>query len=156
MQGKGILSWTVTRRIQASRDLWLLRPSPVMAHWVAYQQKPSELGTSLPSNARMVTKCPPRYGLTYDHKGDVSTINWHLPRALPTTEQQRRLPSACRRLSPTLLQLSTFNTPWGSSGWREALCAPGNLVGQVFRLLEVFRNRFYDLNPCISSYLEKH
>ena len=51
MQREGILSWTITRR-QLSRDLWLLRPSPVVAHWVSYQQKPSsELGTSLPSNA---------------------------------------------------------------------------------------------------------
>ncbi|KAB0371842.1 hypothetical protein FD755_016780 [Muntiacus reevesi] len=31
-----------------------------------------------------------------------------------------------------------------------------NLVGQVFRWVDIFRNRFYDLNPCISSYLEKH
>ena len=35
--------------------------------------------------------------------------------------------------NPALLQLLTFNTPWGSSGWSKALCAPGNLVGQVFR-----------------------
>ena len=35
-----------------SRDLRLLRPSPVIAHWVAYQQKPSsELGTSLSNKA---------------------------------------------------------------------------------------------------------
>ena len=40
-----------------------------------------------------------------------------------------------------------FRVEWGT---------PGNLVGQVFRQLDVFRNRFYDLNPCISSYLEKH
>ena len=52
MQREGILFWTITRR-QVSRDLWLLRPSPVIAHWVSYQQKPSsELGTSFPSNAR--------------------------------------------------------------------------------------------------------
>ena len=31
MQQKGILSWAITRR-QVSRDLWLLRPSPVIAH----------------------------------------------------------------------------------------------------------------------------
>jgi len=38
-------------RRQVSRNLWLLRPSPVIAHWVSYQQKPSsELGTSLSSN----------------------------------------------------------------------------------------------------------
>ena len=51
MQQEGILSWTITRR-QVSRHLWLLRSSPVMAHWVAYQQKPSsELGMSVPSKA---------------------------------------------------------------------------------------------------------
>ena len=37
------------------------------------------------------------------------------------------------RLNPMLLQLLTFNKPWGSSWWSEVLCAPGNLVGQVFR-----------------------
>jgi len=47
MQWEGILSWTITRR-QVSRDLWLLRPSPVIAHWVAHQQKlSSELGQNL-------------------------------------------------------------------------------------------------------------
>ena len=51
MQWKGILSWTITRW-QVSRDLWLWRPSPGIAQWVFYEQKPSsELGTSLPSNA---------------------------------------------------------------------------------------------------------
>ena len=50
MQWEGILSWTITRR-QVSRDLWLLKPRPVIAHWVSYQQKASsELGMSLPSN----------------------------------------------------------------------------------------------------------
>ena len=37
------------------------------------------------------------------------------------------------RLSPMLLWLLTFNNPQGSSGWSEALCAPGKLVRQVFR-----------------------
>ena len=47
MQWKETLNWTITRR-QVSRDLWLLRPSPVIAHWVAYQQKlSSELGQNL-------------------------------------------------------------------------------------------------------------
>ena len=31
---------------------------------------------------------------------NVSTTNWHLPRALPTTEQQRHLPSASRETEP--------------------------------------------------------
>ena len=52
-----------------------------------------------------------------------------------------------RRLNPVRLQLLTFNTPWVSSVWGKALCAPGNLVRQLFRWLDVFRNWFYDLNP---------
>ena len=46
-----------------------------------------------------------------------------------------------------------YYTCWPSAtpeGWSEALSAPGNLVGQVFRELDVFRNRFYDLNLLIS------
>ena len=74
--------------------------------------------------------------------------------------QQPNNKGLCRlplwRLNPMLLQQLICNNPWGSSGWSEALCASGNLVGQVFRQLDVFRNRFYYLNPCISSYLEKH
>ena len=42
----------------------------------------------------MAMKCPPKYGQIYDHKGAVSTKNWCLPRALPTTEQQKHLPPA--------------------------------------------------------------
>ena len=63
---------------------------------MAYQQKlSSELGTSLPCNTvQNGHEMSPKYGWIYDHKGIVSTTNWHLPRALPTTEQQRHLPSA--------------------------------------------------------------
>ena len=39
----------------------------------------------------MVMKCLPKYGRIYDHKGTVSTTDWHGPRALPMTGQQRRL-----------------------------------------------------------------
>ena len=45
-------------------------------------------------------KCPSKYGWIYDHKGAVSTTNWHLPRALPVTEQQRHLPSASMETEP--------------------------------------------------------
>ena len=86
----------------------------------------------------------------------MSTANWHWPRASPTTEQQGHLPTASAETEPCAAELLTFNTHWGSSGWREALCAPGNLVAQVFGLLDIFRNRFYDPNPGTSSYLEKH
>ena len=36
---------------------------------------------------KMVMKWPPKYGRIYDHKG--WTTNWHLLKALPTSEQQR-------------------------------------------------------------------
>ena len=48
----------------------------------------------------MVMKCPPEYGQIYDHKGAMPTTNWHLPRALPATEQQRPLPSASTEIEP--------------------------------------------------------
>ena len=69
---------------------------------MSYQQKPSsELGTSLPSNTgQNGGKWPPKYGRIYDYKGAMSTTNWHLPRAVPMTEQQSHLPSASRDWTP--------------------------------------------------------
>ena len=49
---------------------------------------------------KMVMKCPLKYGRIYDHKGAVSTTNWHLPTALPTTEHQRHLTSASMETEP--------------------------------------------------------
>ena len=47
---------------------------------------------SLPSNTgQKGHEMAPKHGQIYDHKGAMSTTNWHLPRALPMTEQQRRL-----------------------------------------------------------------
>ena len=71
---------------------------------MSYQQKPSsELGMSLPSNAgqnghEMLPHS--KYGWIYDYKGAMSTTNWHLPNALPMTEQQRHLPSASMEIEP--------------------------------------------------------
>ena len=48
----------------------------------------------------MVMKSPPKYAWICDHRGAMSTTNWHLPRALPTTEQQRHLPSASMETKP--------------------------------------------------------
>ena len=57
----------------------------------------------------------------------LSTTNWHLQRAMPTTEQQRHLPSAsmetepCATITVDLQQLlREFRVEW-------ALYAPGNL-----------------------------
>ena len=56
---------------------------------------------SLPSNAgQNGHEMHPKYGWIYDHKGAMSTTNWHLPRALPMTEQQRHLPSASMEIEP--------------------------------------------------------
>ena len=62
---------------------------------------------------------------------------------LPATEQQCQgyFYLTLRRLNPVLLQLLTFNTPWGEFREEsEALCAPGKLVDQVLRQLDIFRN----------------
>ena len=72
------------------------------------------------------------------------------------SEQQRHLPSASTAIELHAAIAVGLQYPWGNSEWSEAVCAPGNLVGQVFRQLDAFRNRFYYLNPCIFSYLEKH
>ena len=41
----------------------------------------------------------------------LSTTNWHLPRALPTTEQQRHLPSASMETEPHAAIAVAFNNP---------------------------------------------
>ena len=43
-------------------------------------------------------KCLPKYGRIYDHKGTLSTTNWHLE-TLPMTEQGH-LPSASVEIEP--------------------------------------------------------
>ena len=77
MQQEGILSWTITRR-QVCRDLWLWRPSLVIAHWVTCQQKPSsQLRTSLPSNTRQnVHEMPPKTWL--DVRPQEGHVNYKL------------------------------------------------------------------------------
>ena len=101
MRWKGILSWTITRR-QESRDLWLLRPSPGQhIEWPTNKILLQNWEWAFPATwDKMVMKCPPKYGRIYDHKGVMSTKNWHVPRALPMSEQQRRLPSASTETEP--------------------------------------------------------
>ena len=127
MQWEGILSWTITRR-QVSRDLWLLRPSPVIAHWVSYQQKPSsELGMSLPSNT----------GKKWSWKTPQSMVGFMTTRGLCQLQigtyqehcQWLNHKGICHlhlhRLNPMLPYLLTFNNPWGSSGWSEGSVLQG-------------------------------
>ena len=95
---------------------------------------------SVLSNAgQMTMKWPPKYGQIYDHKGAVSTTNWHLPRALPMTEEQRHLPHASTEIESHAAIAIDLQQSWGSSGWSEALCAPRNLVVQVFKQLDIFQ-----------------
>ena len=68
--------------------------------------------------------------------------NWHLPRALPATEQQGHLPSASTETeacaaADTRLQPQPLPEGVQGGGRRSA---PGNLVEQVFRELNTFRN----------------
>ena len=69
---------------------------------------------------------------------------------MPTTKLGP-LPSASAETEPCAAAAVDIPTPPGSSEWSEALCARGNLVGQVFRQLGVFRKRFYGINGLISS-----
>ena len=138
-----------------TRDLWLLKPSPVIAHRMAYQQKlSSEQGISLPNNAgQNGHEMPPKVCGLYDHKGARSNG--------PDQEhcQRRNDKGTChlpvRRLNPRLLQLLTFNSPRGSSGWGEALCAQGVWRGRSVDSWMLLGTD-YGLDPCISFCLEKH
>ena len=80
---------------------------------------------------KMVMKCLPKYGWIYDHKGALSTTNWHLPRALPVTEQQQpgHLPSASASeemepCAPAAVDpqypLGKFRVEWGTLCSRES------------------------------------
>ena len=53
-------------------------------------------------------------------------------KSIVMTEQQRHLPSASTEIEPHATIAADLQHPRGSSGWREALYAPGNLVGWVF------------------------
>ena len=99
MQQKGILSWAITRR-QVSRDLWLWRPSPVIAQWVAYQQKPSsELGTSLPSNTgQNGHEVPPKAWSDLWPQGSCVNYKLALTKSTAADWQQRRCHLPLRRL----------------------------------------------------------
>jgi hypothetical protein len=49
--------------------------------------------------------------LTTNQRKALSSTNWHLPRALPMTEQQGISHLPLLRLNPMLLKLATFNNP---------------------------------------------
>ena len=139
MQWEGIVSWTLTIR-QVSRDLWLSRPSPVIAHWVVYQQKDLQNWewVFLATRDQTVMKRLPTYGWIDDHKGALPTTDWHLPRALSRTEQEGRFHLPLRRLNPVQLQLLAFNTctesrvEWGTLCSRESGRTSHYIVGFFF------------------------
>ena len=70
-------------------------------------------------------------------------------------KQQRHLPSSSEMephaaIAVDLQQsLREFRVQWGTLCSRES-------GGTGLQIVGCFRDRFYDLNPCVSSYLEKH
>ena len=95
----------------------------------------------------------------------LSTTNWHLHvkyKLVLAKSMCQQLNSnhkgVCHlplwRLNPMLLKLPTFNTRWGEFRVEnEALCAPGELVEQVFRRLDLFRIWFHDPSPVYCAVL---
>ena len=108
-----ILSWIITRR-HFFRDLWLWRPSPVIAHWVTCQQSLLQNweGAFRATRDKMFMKCPPKHDRMYGHKRAMSTTNWHLPGALPASERQRHLPYASMETEPHSAKAVDFQQPW--------------------------------------------
>ena len=119
MQWEGILSWPITRR-QVSRDLWILRPSPVIAHWVSHHQ-------ILLQNWEWAF--PATRGKKWSWKTPQSMVGFMTTRGLCQLQigtyqehcQWLNHKGICHlhlhRLNPMLPYLLTFNNPWGSSGW---------------------------------------
>ena len=110
--------------------IMLIRPRPVMAHWVAWQWNLFSPGNDqfLALWGKMVMKCPSYHGQIYDPEGTLPTENWHLP-------------SISVRLNHEPLQLLTFNIPWKEfrvAIRNEALCALGK-TGRTGLQIDIFR-----------------
>ena len=152
MQWEEIVSWIITRR-KVSRDLWLLRPNPVIAHWVSYQQKPSsELETSLSSNVgQNGHEMPPKVWSDLWPQGGCVNYKLALTKSMANDWTTKTF-AICLYGEWTPCYSCWPSTTGGSLGWSEALCAPGNLVGQVFRQLDIYRNWFHDSISSISLY----
>ena len=76
---------------------------------------------------KMVMKCLPKYGWIYDHKGALSTTNWHLPRALPMIEKTRAFAiclcgdwTLCCWAVDLQYPLREFRVEWGTLCSRES------------------------------------
>ena len=156
MQWEWVLSWIITRR-QVSRDLWLLRPSPLIAHWVSYWQKPSsELGMSLPNNeGQNGHEMPPKVWSELWPQG--IHINYKLALTKSIANDWRTKAFAICLYgdwTPCCYSCWPSTIPEGVQGGARH-SAPGNLVGQVFRWLNIFR-KILRSQSCISSYLQKY
>ena len=83
----------------------------------------------------------------------VSATNWHLPRAFASNWATTRAFAICLWGNRTLGCCSCWpSTPTeGNSGREWGNSAPGKLMEEVHRELNVSRNWFHDPNPCISS-----
>ena len=66
---------------------------------------------------------------------EIYTVNYKLAltKSTPMTEQQRHLPSASMEIEPHVAIAVDFQQYLREFRVDEAHCAPGNLLGQVFR-----------------------
>ena len=83
----------------------------------------------------------------------VSTTNWLMPRWLPMTEQQGHSPWPSETKPRTVALQHPLREFRGVHGVRHSVL---QAISWDSSLDRHFRNRFYDPDPCISSYLEKH
>ena len=155
MQWEEIVSWIITRR-KVSRDLWLLRPNPVIAHWVSYQQTPSsELGTSLPSNTgQNGHEMPPKVWSDWWPQGGQVNYKLSLTKSI-ANEWTTKAFSTCfyGDWTPCCYSCWPSPTPEGVQGG----VRPSVLQGIWWnRSWDIFRNWFHDPNLCTSSNLENH
>ena len=109
-----------------------------LLYWSLKKRKGQETAPAHEENTDFLKKCQLQIGTCQDH--------------LPATKQGP-LPSSHAETVPCATEIVDLQQPRGSSRWSEALCAPGNLVEQLFRELDISRHQFHAPNPLFSSYL---
>ena len=88
----------------------------------------------LPSNmGQNGHEMPPKVWLDLEPQGAVSTANRHLPRALPMTEEQKPLPSACMEIEPHAATAADLQQPLREFRVERGSLCSRESAGQVFR-----------------------
>ena len=116
------------------------------------KKKPSELGVSLPSNTgQNGHEKAPQLWLNLWPQG--SPVNYRL--ALAKSIWTTRAFTICLCKDSTLCCCICWPliSPERSSGWTVRNSAPGKLVEQVFRWLDIFRNWFHD--PILAFFISR-